>query len=137
MGDTDLERIFNALPAQYAAYDLEWNIVAVTDALLRSLKRDREDVVGKNQFEAFPDDPDDATSSGNASMRGGFERVLAERVGHRLPVTRYDVAEADGTYRERYWLPFNEPVFDEAGDIVSIIHGVEEVTDSVLSSRGD
>lgn len=137
MNDADFERIFNAIPAKYAAYDLKWNIVAVTDELLRSVNRERGDIVGKNQFEAFPDDPDDAGSSGNASMLSGFERVLAEKAGHRLPITRYDVAEPDGTYRERYWLPFNEPVFDDNGAIVHIIHGVEEVTESVLASGDD
>lgn len=137
MTSTDFERIFNAIPAQYAAYDLDWNIVAVTDTLLRSLGRSREDVVGKNQFEAFPDDPGDEKSSGNAAMLGGFERVLAERTGHVLPITRYDVADPDGTFRERYWRPLNEPVFDDAGNIVYIIHGVDEVTDSMPAAQAD
>ena len=137
MDAADLDRIFRAVPAQYAAYDLDWNIVAITDLMLASLGRSREDVVGRNQFEAFPDNPEDAGAGGNAAMLGGFERVLAERTGHVLPTTRYDVADADGVFRERHWKPLNEPVFDDTGEIVYIIHGVEDVTAAVLAARGN
>ena len=133
----DFERIFNALPAQYAAYDLDWNIVAMTDSLLASLGRAREDVVGRNQFEAFPDDPNDPEASGNATMLGAFERVLEEKTGHVLPITRYDIADADDVFRERHWRPLNEPVFDGEGRIQYVIHGVEDVTDSVRDAEDD
>ena len=135
MEAADLERIFNAIPGQYAAYDLDWNIVAITDGLLAAVGRSRGEVLGKNQFEAFPDNPDDPDASGNAAMLGGFERVLSERKGHRLPTVRYDIADADGVFHERYWRPLNEPVFDGEGNVRYIIHGVEEVTASVLGSR--
>jgi PAS domain S-box-containing protein len=131
----DFQRIFNAIPAQYAAYDLDWNIVAITDPMLASLGRSREEVVGRNQFDVFPDNPDDPDASGNATMLGAFERVLAEKTGHVLPVTRYDIADEDGIFRERYWKPVNEPVFGDDGTIRYVIHGVEDVTASVLESQ--
>lgn len=137
MDTPDFERIFNAIPANYAAYDLEWNIVAITDTSLATVGRAREDVVGRNQFEAFPDNPDDPDAAGNATMLGAFERVLEEKKGHVLPITRYDIADADGVFRERYWRPLNEPVFDESGQIRYVIHGVEDVTASVLEGRGE
>lgn len=135
MDAADLDRIFRAIPAQYAAYDLQWNIVAMTDAMLASVGRSRDEVVGRNQFDAFPDNPDDPDASGNATMLGAFERVLAEKTGHVLPVVRYDIASLDGVFRERYWKPLNEPVFNDDGDIVYVIHGVEDVTASVLDQK--
>lgn len=135
MDAVDFERIFSAIPAQYAAYDLDWNIVAITDALLESVNRSRDDVLGKNQFEAFPDNPDDPDASGNATMLAAFQRVLDEKSGHVLPTTRYDVAGPDGVFHERYWRPLNEPVFDDDGNIRYVIHGLEDVTASVLNSR--
>ncbi|GAA5153031.1 hypothetical protein GCM10023321_22630 [Pseudonocardia eucalypti] len=132
MEAADLERIFNAIPGQYAAYDLDWNIVAITDGLLAAVGRSRDEVLGKNQFEAFPDNPDDPDASGNAVMLAGFERVLSEKKGHRLPIVRYDIADADGVFRERYWRPLNEPVFDAEGNVRYIIHGVEDVTASAV-----
>lgn len=135
MNASDLERIFRSIPAQYAAYDLEWNIVAITDTMLASLGRSRDEVVGKNQFDVFPDNPDDPDASGNAAMLGAFERVLVEKTGHVLPIVRYDIAGQDGVFRERHWKPLNEPVLDDDGNICFIIHGVEDVTISVMESK--
>lgn len=132
MNTPDFERLFNAIPANYLVLDLEWNIVAITDTCLDG--RAREDVVGRNQFDVFPDSPDDPDAAGTATMLAALERVLEEKVGHAMPVTRYDVADADGVFRERYWKPVNQPVFDGNGDITHIIHGVEDVTDADLSA---
>lgn len=137
MDAADLERIFNAIPAQYAAYDLEWNVVAMTDSMLASLGRSRDEVVGKNQFDAFPDNPNDPDASGNSTMLGAFERVLAENTGHELPITRYDIADENGVFRERHWKPLNEPVRDADGRIKYIIHGVEDVTAAVVGVKPD
>ena len=127
----NLERIFAAIPALYSVYDLEWNVVAATDALLASVKRSREELIGRNQFEAFPDNPDDPDASGNATMLAAFERVLAEKAGHTLPEVRYDVADENGHYKQRWWRPLNEPVFGPEGEIEYIIHGLVDVTTEV------
>ena len=132
MNAPDFERLFNAIPANYLALDLDWNIVAITDAGLNG--RSREDVIGKNQFEVFPDNPDDPDAAGTATMLAALKRVLAEEAGHSMPVTRYDVADSTGAFREYYWKPVNQPVFDDHGEISHIIHGVEDVTEAVLAS---
>ena len=127
----DFERLFNAVPANYLVLDLDWNIVAITDTALG--ERARTDVVGRNQFEVFPDNLDDPASSGTASMVAALERVLKEKTGHVMPVTRYDIADADGVFQVHYWRPVNQPVFDASGVITHIIHGVEDVTDATLA----
>jgi hypothetical protein len=134
MDAPDFERLFNAVPANYLVLDLEWNIVAITDSALG--ERSRQDVVGRSQFEVFPDNPDDPDAAGEATMLAALQRVLAERAGHEMPVTRYDVADAGGVFREHYWKPVNQPVFDVQGKISHIIHGVVDVTDAVLASDG-
>jgi len=127
--DTDFERIFNAIPANYIVLDLEWNIVAITD--MATGGRPRSQIIGRSQFEVFPDNPDDGGDvSGTATMRVALDRVVREKVGHAMPVTRYDVADEHGVFQERHWRPINEPVLDEAGDVVYVIHGVEEVADA-------
>jgi PAS domain-containing protein len=137
MDTPDFERIFNAIPANYVAYDLDWNIVAITESSLAAVGRAREDVIGRNQFDAFPDNPDDPDATGNATMLGAFRRVLEERKGHVLPITRYDIADADGVFQKRYWQPLNEPVFDSAGQIQYVIHGVQDVTTAVHETNGE
>lgn len=129
MNAPDFERLFNAIPANYLVLDLDWKIVAITDAALG--ERARADVVGKSQFEVFPDNPDDPDAAGTLAMLAALERVLEERAGHVMPVTRYDIADADGVFQMHYWRPVNQPVFDETGEITHIIHGVEDVTATV------
>jgi hypothetical protein len=125
--DTDFERIFNAIPANYIVLDLDWNIVAITD--MATGGRPRSGIVGKSQFEVFPDNPEhESGASGTATMLAALQRVVREKVGHSMPVTRYDVADEHGVFHERHWRPVNEPVLDQAGNVTHVIHGVEEVT---------
>ncbi|GAA3663337.1 hypothetical protein GCM10022237_24070 [Nocardioides ginsengisoli] len=134
MNTLDFERLFNAIPANYLVLDLDWQIVAVTDTCLDG--RARDEVVGRSQFEVFPDNPDDPEASGTATMLAALQRVLDEKAGHAMPVTRYDIADADGVFQARYWRPVNQPVFDESGAITHIIHGVEDVTATVGAQGG-
>jgi len=132
MDAPDFERLFNAIPANYIVLDLDWKIVAITETALGG--RPRAEVVGRSQFEVFPDNPDDPDAAGTATMLAALQRVLTERAGHEMPVTRYDVADASGVFREHHWKPVNEPVFDGQGEISHIIHGVVDVTDAVSAS---
>jgi PAS domain S-box-containing protein len=42
---------------------------------------------------------------------------------------RIRLPEADGGYADRYWSPLNTPVFGEGGEVISIIHWIEDVTE--------
>lgn len=129
MRDIDFERVFNAIPANYIVYDLDWNIVAITDATLAGVMS-RDDVIGRNQFDVFPDNPDAPEGAGRRAMEDALRRVIDEGVGHEMPVTRYDLANAEGHFEERWFKPVNEPVFDGDGKLIYIIHGVVDVTEA-------
>lgn len=129
MSDADFEQFFNAIPANYLVYDLDWNIVAVTDATLGDTLT-RGEVIGRNQFDVFPDNPDAPEGSGRTAMEAALRRVVAEGTGHEMPVTRYDIADASGAFEARYFKPVNEPVFDSSGNVTHVIHGVVDVTES-------
>lgn len=129
MSDVDFEQFFNAVPANYLVYDLDWNIVAVTDATLGDTLT-RSEVIGRNQFDVFPDNPDAPQGSGRRAMEAALQRVIDEGVGHEMPVTRYDIADASGAFQARYFKPVNEPVFDSAGIVTHVIHGVVDVTET-------
>lgn len=48
-----------------------------------------------------------------------------------MPIQKYDIRRPEsegGGFEERYWSPVNSPVFDEAGELIYIIHRVEDVT---------
>lgn len=105
-----------------------FTITEVNDAYLAATMRTREEVVGRGVFEAFPDNPDDATIAGVSILRASFERVLASRKPDTLPALKYDVARPDGTFETRWWRPVNSPVLGANGEVEAIIHNATDVT---------
>src|SRR5206468_1958187 len=58
-----------------------------------------------------------------------------------MAVRKYDIRRHEsegGGFEERFWSPVNSPVFEARGEIVYIIHRIEDVTEFVrLKQRGD
>lgn len=48
-----------------------------------------------------------------------------------MAVQRYDIRGRDGAFIERHWQPINTPVCDDGGQLVFILHHVEDVTDEM------
>lgn len=114
-----------------------FTIVAVTDAYLQATLRRRDELVGKGLFEAFPDNPDDRDASGTQNLRASLLRVLSTRVPDAMPVQKYDIIRPDGTFEERHWTPLNSPVLGQDGNVLYLLHQVEDVTPLMqLSQRG-
>lgn len=130
----DFRRFFESSPAQYVVVNREFRIVAATDSFLEGGGRRREDIVGLLIQDAFPDNPDNPDADGTEVLRSALQRVLDERTGHVLPIQRYDV-EINGTFEERYFKPLNEPVLSADGEVEYILHGVENVTESVKAAQ--
>lgn len=129
----DFRAIFEAAPGLYLIIDPCFRIVAANDAYLDATMTRREAIVGRNLFEAFPDNPDDPSASGSRNLRASLQMVMATGRSHTMAVQKYDIRrpESDGGgFEERYWSPVNTPVFID-GRLAYIIHRVEDVTDSV------
>ena len=135
--DVDFESIFSASPAAYVV-DMNWRIVAATDAYLAAAMREREALIGMNVFEAFPNNPDDPNANGAEAWRSSLEGVRDSGQTDHMPIQRYDVerpASEGGGFAERYWRPLNAPVFGADGQVRYIIHGVDNVTEEVKSGQ--
>jgi hypothetical protein len=61
--------------------------------------------------------------------------VLRTRQPHRMARQRYDIRALSGAWLLRRWNPINVPVLDHNGEVVSIIHHVEDVTGPVRRSQ--
>ncbi|MBV6755492.1 PAS domain-containing protein [Rhodococcus opacus] len=133
--EPDYRRLFESLPNQFIVVDPQRHVVAATDTFLAATGRVREDILGRDILLVFPDNPDDPTADGTTVLRESIARVLANRAIDVLPVQRYDMKQADGSFEERYWQPLNAPVFGDDGDIVCILHGAEDVTQQVLAGK--
>jgi PAS domain S-box-containing protein len=127
--------LFESLPGRYLVLTPDLVIVAVSDAYLTMTLTTREQIVGREIFEVFPDSPADVESKGSTTLRASFNRVLQTGVIDMLPVLHYDIARPDGVFEERYWSPVNSPVFGSGKQIEYIIHRAEDVTEFVLQQR--
>ncbi len=131
-GQPDFRTLFESAPGSYLVLTPALVIVAVSDAYLRATMTRREEILGRHLFEVFPDNPSDATATGVSNLRTSLTRVLQHRVPDAMAVQKYDIRRPDtegGEFEERYWSPINTPVFSPNGEVVYIIHWVEDVTE--------
>jgi signal transduction histidine kinase len=138
--DPDFRQLFEHAPGLYLILEPDLGIVAVTNAYLKATMTKREDILGQNIFEIFPDNPNDKTADGVSNLRNSLGLVLSEKVTDTMPVQKYDIRKPlseGGGFEERYWSPFNSPVLNEKGEVKYIIHRVEDVTDFVLLKKKD
>lgn len=94
----------------------------------------REEILGRNLFDVFPDNPDDLTGSGVSNLSASLKRVLQNRVPNTMAVQKYDIRRSEsegGRFEERYWSPVNSPVLGKKGEVAYIIHCVEDVTEFI------
>jgi light-regulated signal transduction histidine kinase (bacteriophytochrome) len=92
----------------------------------------REQVIGRKIFEVFPDNPADAGATGVRNLNASLARVFQTRAPDTMTVQKYDIrSPEDGLFVERYWSPRNVPVVGKDGDVLYIIHRIEDVTDFV------
>jgi PAS domain-containing protein len=126
-GDVDYEAVFDATPGFYLVLDKECNILGVNEAYLHATQTTR-DIVGRNLFDVFPENPNDPTEKGEENVRGAVQRVLASGKKDVLPVQKYDITAPDGSFVTRYWSPLHMPIFDKNKNLKCILHRVEDVT---------
>ena len=109
-------------------------IVAASNAYLAATMTDRDAIRGRGIFEVFPDNPDDPTATGEGNLRASLQRVLGTRRPAAMAVQKYDIRRPEaegGAFEEGYWSPVNSPVLGPTGEVVYIIHAVEDMTEFV------
>ena len=129
--------LFESAPGLYLVLAAEdpFCIVAVSEAYLKATYTRREDLIGKAMFDAFPADPadpDGVRGDGPLHLRQSLERVRSLGRADVMAVQRYPIRrpeELGGGFEERFWSPLNSPVFGPDGELVYIIHRVEDVTE--------
>lgn len=93
-------------------------------AYVAAIGRGREELIGRDVFEVFPDAPG---ATGSRELRASLEKVLATGQPDTMALLHYDI-EVDGTFEERWWLPVNTPIVDAQGRTTMILNSVEDVT---------
>jgi PAS domain S-box-containing protein len=136
--DDEFKAFFEAASGAHIVLTPQLVIYAASDAYLELTMTRREDIIGRPVFEVFPDNPDEPEARGSAAMRAVYQRLLREKLPQRLPVQRYPIrrpAAAGGGFEERFWSPRNTPLLGADGEVVYIVHHVEDVTEVVRLQR--
>jgi PAS domain S-box-containing protein len=126
---TDFRALFEASPGLYLILNPDLSIVGASDAYLTATMTRRDEIVGRDLFEVFPDNPADPEASGVRNLAASLDRVRQFKQPDIMAVQKYDVRRADGILEERHWSPRNHPVLDAFDDIRWIVHAVEDVTE--------
>jgi PAS domain S-box-containing protein len=134
--DPNFRAVFDSAPDAYlllAPDAPRFTMVAANETRLRVTMTRREDVIGRPLFEVFPDNPTDPAATGVRNLLASLHEVLRTGRPHRMALQKYDIRTPAGDFEERYWDPLNSPVFDDRGNLIYIIHRVEDVTAQVRS----
>jgi signal transduction histidine kinase len=90
--EPDFKTLFESAPGLYLALTPDLRIVAASDAYLRATKVKRQDILGRNLFDAFPDNPDDPNASGARGINtpvfdeNGEVRYIIHRLENVTPL---------------------------------------------------
>ncbi|MDQ6755884.1 MAG: PAS domain-containing sensor histidine kinase [Bacteroidota bacterium] len=136
----DFKAVFKFMPGNSILVQPNppYTILAVTEGMINRSGISEDKLVNKSFFEPFPanpSNPDDPNSPAQNIVLSSFEYVIAQKQSHNLPVLRYDLANADGTFSELYWKIYHKPVFNNEGTLLYILHTSEDITDKVKAER--
>ncbi|TAK77055.1 MAG: STAS domain-containing protein [Gammaproteobacteria bacterium] len=131
---SDFRTLFASLPDLYLILDPNFNIIEVSRAYLKATLVQRENILGRNVFDVFPDNPDDPTATGVANLSASLKRVLQNKTFDAMAIQKYDIRRPEaegGGFEERFWKPVNTAVLGKNNKVKYIIHRVEDVTEFV------
>lgn len=119
--------IFEASPSAMLVLTPEFVILEANASYQNLVGRRRNQLIGRYIFEAFPH------PGGVDDIEASLRRVLEGRTEDVAGPIRHDVEESErpGVFVERYWSQINAPVLGPDGEVVLIVHRLEEITDLV------
>ena len=130
----DAFQLFEATPSMNVLFlpdEPYYSIVAITDQMLQYLNLKKENIIGKSPFDAFPASPKDPDFTGHKNIKASFEYVRLHKKPSEIKVQRYDIALANGDYKEIYWQVINYPIFDREGQLAYIHLTAKDITEQV------
>ena len=107
----DMQTILNAIPGNYLILLPDaprFTIFGVTDSLLQTTYKTRDNVIGRTLFEVFPDDTTNDEATGVLNLRSSLEYVIARKETHQMADQRYDIENPEtGTFEVKAWAASN------------------------------
>ncbi|MEV3935956.1 SpoIIE family protein phosphatase [Glycomyces sp. NPDC049804] len=133
MPDLDYAAWFAAMPSPYVVVGPDLTIVAANQAYLEATGRTREQLVGHQLFDAFPESKGNVGSLRKA--KGSIQRVIETGRQDSL-ILHYAIPVADkpGEFDDRWWSPVFTPIFGADGKVEYVFIRSDDVTEFVRSS---
>lgn len=120
---------FRASAAPYLLLDVDLQIRAANAPYQRATDHPGSEMVGEAMFDVFPDNPRTPEVRGVQLLGESFERALSAGGADRMGLQRYEVIAGGGDgFVHKTWLPINSAIRDQDGQIVGLLHHVEDVT---------
>ncbi|WP_210488557.1 PAS domain-containing protein [Rufibacter aurantiacus] len=133
----NLPQVFEALPDCYLVLSADFVIQGVTESYLTSTFTSREQLVGNSFFEVFTGQEGQQEAAILRHLKQSFDRVLKTKKPDSMPVQHFNLKDPErpNLKLERYWKSLNTPVLDDKGEVLYILHRVEDVTKIVRQSH--
>lgn len=134
----DYAAVFHALPGMVALLTPDLVYADANEDFLRLAGRPREELLGRYIFDVFPENPNDAAAAGRRETEASMLRVVATGERDTMALLRYDIEDPGrpGHWVKHFWSPVNAPVLGPDGQVVLIVHRVEEVTELIRARGG-
>jgi len=121
--------IFDNTPGLCLILSPELHILEASDEYLKVFSTSKESLQGKYLFDVFQNAPYYLNATVSDNIKSSLNRVIENKAADAMAVQHFDIRDNDGNYIERSWSLFNLPLFDANGNILYIIHKIEDVTD--------
>lgn len=130
----DYRALFHVLPDRYIIFradDPDFTFVEVSKGHSDMTGVSRENIIGRPFFDVFPDVSEKYKRTGVSEMAEAFRRVIRTKSPQVFSVIRYDIADDNGDFVEKYWRPAHYPLFDKAGKVAFIVQSSYDVTEEL------
>lgn len=127
MNSVDFARVFEALPSPHMLLDHNLCYVAVNSAYEAVSMRRRDQLMGRNIFDLFPND-----GPSGQQLRASFERVLRTGQPDTIAYIPYDIPrpeELGGGVEVRYWTAVHSPILGDDGKTKFVMQNTVDVTE--------
>ena len=128
----DHSLLFRSSPYPYLVMATDLTIIDANDAYLRSVRRTKEQIVGRYVFDAFPENPDDTGSTNIGEVKASLETAIATKTAHTTPFLRFSVpveTDAGVVFEERFWNAVHTPALRDDGSVAFVYQNAIDVTD--------
>ena len=127
----DYAAVYRQLPIPVVLLTPEFAIADVNLASERATGRARDELLGRNVFDAFPNNPADPAATTVRNTVASLRRVLDTGEPYAVEFQRSDieVPGSPGEFARYYWSGVNAPVVGPDGRVALIAIMAEDVTD--------